>query len=59
MVAESIGNSKANGTLCMHMLIVFHENRSVPKMESKEVEETIKTVDLIHFIIKKFLIPVN
>ena len=29
------------------MVIVFHENRTVLQMESKEVEENIKTVHYI------------
>ena len=59
---KSIGNN-LKGRLCfMHanycnMFIVFHENRTILKLEGNEVEETITTINFFKFIIK-FKIPV-
>ena len=56
LVAKSIGNFKGRLHL-MHandykMSFVFHENRTILKMEGKEVEETIKTINFSYFIFK-------
>ena len=56
LVAESIGNLKGRLRL-MHaiycnMSIIFHENRTILKMEGKYVEETITTINFSYFMIK-------
>ena len=56
LVAESIGNLKGRLRL-MHAIhcnisIVFHENRTILKMEGKYVEETITTINFSYFMIK-------
>ena len=35
-----------------NMSIVFHENRTILKMDSKYVEETITTINFSYFMIK-------
>ena len=40
------------------MSIVFHENRTIKKMEGKQVEETITTINFSYFIVK-FKIPAH
>ena len=44
----------------MHAIccLFFHENRTMLKMESEEVGDTIKTINFTHSIIK-FVIPIH
>ena len=53
-IAQSIGNLKSKFALCLQCV----SNRTVLKMENKEVEETIKTINSIQFIIKAHIMKV-
>ena len=60
LLLKALVTSKADSLYACNMLIFFffHENITVLKIESREVEETIKTIIYTHFIIK-FKIPVH